>query len=106
MSDLQTDKAIITSKIAWGQGTIIYHNCTRSRDDHSMHNTYDCDQVSDAVYIVKMGVAHCIAPYTTEKSQSHRGFLPKYQSHRGILPKSQRFFSAVTTSQLNLGGHN
>ena len=29
-------------------------------------------------YIVEMGVVHhIIAPYTTEKSQSHRGFLLK-----------------------------
>ena len=35
-------------------------------------------------YIVEMGVAHRIAPYTTE---SHCGFF--CLSHSGILPKSQ-----------------
>ena len=48
--------------------------------------------------------AHCIAPYTTEKSQSHRGFLPKSRIHHGILLKSQGhggFSGRVTRSQPN-----
>ena len=36
-------------------------------------------------YILEMGVAHPVAPYTTEKSQSHQcGFLPKSQCHGGF----------------------
>ena len=30
-------------------------------------------------YIAEMGVAHCIALYSTEESQSHHGILPKSQ---------------------------
>ena len=43
--------------------------------------------------------------HTTEKSQSHRRFLPKSQSHCGILPKSQGhggFPGEVTRSQPNI----
>ena len=43
-------------------------------------------------YIVEKGVAHHVAPYTTEKSQSHRGILLK--GHRG-------FSGEVTRSQPN-----
>ena len=49
-------------------------------------------------YIVEMGVAHHVAPYTIEKSQIHCGILPKSQGHGG-------FFGAVTRSQPNLGSH-
>ena len=55
-------------------------------------------------HIADMGVAHRITPYITEKSQSHRRYLPKSQSHHGILPKSQGhkgFSGKVTRSQPN-----
>ena len=42
---------------------------------------------------LEMGVAHHIVPYTTEKSQSHRGVVPTSQSHHRILPKSQEISS-------------
>ena len=80
-----------------------------TRGGHSyttIRNTYGCDWVTP--YFVEMGVAHHVAPYTTEKSQSHCGFLPQSQSHSGILPKSQGhggFSGEVIQSQPNLGGH-
>ena len=42
-----------------------------------MHNTYS----------LEMGVAHCVAPYATEKSLSYGGFLPKSRTYFGILLK-------------------
>ena len=35
-------------------------------------------------YIAEMGVVHRVAPYTTQKSQSHSGFLSKSQGHGGF----------------------
>ena len=55
-------------------------------------------------YIVEKGMAHCIALYARERSQSHHGPLPNSPSHRGILPKSQGyigFSSKVAQSEPN-----
>ena len=40
-------------------------------------------------YIAEMGVAHRVAPYTTE---SHRGILPKSQGHRGFFGVTAKFW--------------
>ena len=96
-------------------GTVLFlASSPRGSHLYNMCNTYGCDWAwwpctctSILWKWAWLTVLLCI--YTSEKAQSHCGFLPTSQSHHGILLKSQGhegFSSVVTRSQLYLGSTN
>ena len=72
-----------------GLYSIVFKHHIHARGGHSyMCNTYGCNRAWWSRTLRKW----VWITYATEKSQSHRGFLPKSQSHCRIFPKSQVFF--------------